>query len=32
MKAANIGYSNLEEIAKKWDEKYPNAMKSWLVN
>lgn len=27
-----VGYSNLENVTKKWDEKYPNAMKSWLVN
>ena len=26
-----VGYSNLENVTKKWDEKYPNAMKSWLV-
>lgn len=27
-----IGFENMESVTKKWDEKYPNAMKSWNVN
>lgn len=27
-----IGYANMEEVTQKWDEKYPNAMKTWNVN
>lgn len=27
-----IGYENMEKATKKWNDKYPNAMKSWNVN
>lgn len=27
-----VGYANMESVTKKWDEKYPNTMKSWSVN
>lgn len=27
-----IGYENMQEIASKWNEKYPNSMKSWQTN
>ena len=26
------GYENLQMVKEKWDEKYPNAMKSWESN
>ena len=26
------GYDNLQRVKEKWDEKYPNAMKSWEQN
>lgn len=26
------GYENLQHVKDKWDEKYPNAMKSWELN
>lgn len=29
---AESGYEQLLEIKEKWDDKYPNAMKSWEVN
>lgn len=28
----NVGYDRMEAITEKWNEKYPNAMKSWEVN
>jgi transposase-like protein len=27
-----IGYERMEEITEKWQEHYPNAMKSWKTN
>lgn len=26
------GFENLQNVSEKWNEKYPNAMKSWSVN
>ena len=27
-----VGYANMKEVTEKWQEHYPNAMKSWSAN